>query len=42
MFTEKDESTDNPVLDRCNYRTSGCRCRENELHFGGFPASSMV
>lgn len=42
MFTEKDEPTDNPTLDRCNYRTSGCRCRENELHFGGFPASSMV
>ena len=42
MFTEKDEPTDNPALDRCNYRTSGCRCRENELHFGGFPASSMV
>lgn len=42
MFTEKDEPTDNPALDRCNYRTSGCSCRENELHFGGFPASSMV
>lgn len=42
MFTEKDEPTDNPALDRCNYRTSGCRCRENELNFGGFPASSMV
>ena len=42
MFTEKDEPTDNPALDRCNYRTSGCRCRENELRFGGFPASSMV
>ncbi len=42
MFTEKDEPTDNPTLDRCNYRTSGCRCRKNELHFGGFPASSMV
>ena len=42
MFTEKDEPTDNPALDQCNYRTSGCRCRENELHFGGFPASSMV
>lgn len=42
MFTEKDEPTNNPALDRCNYRTSGCRCRENELHFGGFPASSMV
>ena len=42
MFTEKDAPTDIPTLDRCNYRTSGCRCRENELHFGGFPASSMV
>ncbi|ENX33525.1 phage minor tail protein L [Acinetobacter colistiniresistens] len=42
MFTEKDEPTDNPALDRCNYRTSGCHCRKNELRFGGFPASSMV
>jgi lambda family phage minor tail protein L len=42
MFTEKDEPTDNPDLDLCNYITSGSRCRENELHFGGFPASSMV
>lgn len=42
MFTEKDEPTDNPALDRCSFRTSGCNCRENELRFGGFPASSMV
>lgn len=42
MFTEKDEPTDNPALDRCSFRTSGCRCRNNEVHFGGFPASSMV
>jgi len=42
MFTEKDEPTDNPALDRCSFRTSGCNCRKNELHFGGFPASSMV
>jgi lambda family phage minor tail protein L len=42
MFTEKDEPTDNPALDRCNYRTSGCNCRKNEQRFGGFPASSMV
>ena len=42
MFTEKDESTDNPALDRCSFRTSGCNCRKNELRFGGFPASSMV
>ena len=42
MFTEKDEPTDNPALDRCSFRTSGCNCRKNELRFGGFPASSMV
>lgn len=42
MFTEKDEPTDNPALDRCSFRTSGCRCRNNELRFGGFPASNMV
>ena len=42
MFTEKDEPTDNPALDRCSFRTPGCNCRKNELRFGGFPASSMV
>lgn len=42
MFNDKDEPTDNPALDRCSYRTSGCHCRKNEMHFGGFPASSMV
>ncbi|WP_139851480.1 phage minor tail protein L [Acinetobacter pullicarnis] len=42
MFTNKDEPTDNPALEGCSFRTSGCRCRNNEVHFGGFPASSMV
>jgi len=42
MFNDKDEPTDNPALDRCSYRTSGCHCRKNEMRFGGFPASSMV
>ncbi|MDQ8936654.1 phage minor tail protein L [Acinetobacter rudis] len=41
-FTDKDEPTDNPALDRCSYRTSGCDCRDNAMRFGGFPASSMV
>jgi len=45
MFTEKDEPTDNPALDRCSYRLSGCECRSGKnkpLPFGGFPASSML
>lgn len=42
MFTEKDEPTDNPALDSCNFRTSGCNCRDNATRFGGFPASNMV
>ena len=42
MFTDKDEPTDNPALDRCSFRTSGCNCRDNEQRFGGFPASNMV
>lgn len=41
-FTDKDEPTDNPAFDSCSRRTSGCRCRKNEMRFGGFPASSMV
>lgn len=42
MFTDKDEPTDNPALDRCSGRLSSCRIRGNEKHFGGFPASSML
>jgi lambda family phage minor tail protein L len=42
MFTDKDEPTDNPALDRCSGRLSSCRIRNNEIHFGGFPASSLM
>ncbi|MGP2362603.1 phage minor tail protein L [Acinetobacter junii] len=42
MFTDKDEPTDNPALDRCSGRLSSCRIRNNEIRFGGFPASSLM
>lgn len=42
MFTEKDEPTDNPALDRCSGRLSSCRIRNNEIRFGGFPAPSLM
>ena len=44
-FTDQDQQTDDPALDRCSKRLSGCRCRNgqnNILRFGGFPASSML
>lgn len=42
MFTDKDEPTDSLALDRCSGRLSSCRIRDNEIHFGGFPASSLM
>ena len=42
MFTDKDEPTDNPALDRCARRLSACRVRKNEKHFSGYPAASMI
>lgn len=42
MFTERDEPTDNPALDRCSGLVSSCRIRNNEIRFGGFPASSLM
>ena len=42
MFTDKDEPTDNLALDRCSGRLSSCRIRNNEVRFGGFPASSLM
>lgn len=44
MFTDRDEPTDNPALDKCSKRLSGCECRfgkGNVLRFGAFPASSL-
>ncbi|MFX6505142.1 phage minor tail protein L [Acinetobacter baumannii] len=45
MFTDKDEPTDNPALDRCGGLLRSCRMRFGEnkpLPFGGFPASSLL
>lgn len=45
MFTEKDEPTDNPALDKCSGRLKSCRLRfgnSKPLSFGGFPASSLL
>ena len=44
MFTERDELTDNPALDKCSKRTNGCECRFGKgsvLRIGAFPASSL-
>ena len=45
MFTEKDELTDNPALDRCAGRLNSCQLRHGEnaeLPFGGFPAANLI
>ncbi len=45
MFTEKDEPTDNPALDRCTGRLNSCQLRHGEnteLPFGGFPAANLI
>lgn len=41
-FTDKDEPTDDPALDRCSGSLASCRIRNNESRFGGFPASSLT
>lgn len=45
IFTDKDQPTDDPSLDKCSKRLSGCECRfkkGNVLRFGAFPASSLL
>ncbi|WP_427927599.1 phage minor tail protein L [Acinetobacter guillouiae] len=42
MFTEKNEPTDNPALDKCGGRLSSCKVRKNEGSFGGQPAANLV
>lgn len=43
MFTEDGTPTDDPSLDKCSCRLSdGCRIRNNEDRFGGFPSSSLI
>lgn len=44
MFTEKNEPTNNPALDKCGGTIQSCKIRfgENaELPFGGFPSSTL-
>lgn len=42
MFTDKDEPTDNPALDKCTGRLSSCKKRNNVGSFGGHPASNLI
>ena len=45
MFTDKDEPTDNPALDKCAGFLNSCQLRfgENaELPFGGYPAANLL
>lgn len=44
MFTEKNEPTNNPALDKCGGTIQSCKIRfgeNNPLPFGGFPSSSL-
>ncbi len=45
MFTEKNEPTDDPALDRCSGHLRSCRLRFGEnapLPFCGFPAANLM
>lgn len=44
MYTDKDEPTDNPALDKCSGRLSSCKLRfgTHPLPFGGYPASNLI
>lgn len=45
MFTDKDEPTDNPALDKCAGFLNSCQLRfgeNSELPFGGFPAANLL
>ncbi len=44
MFTERNEPTNNPALDKCGGTIQSCKIRfgeNNPLPFGGFPSSSL-
>ena len=41
-FTEKNEPTDDPALDKCGGFLSSCKLRGNEGGFGGFPAANLM
>ncbi|WP_448761944.1 phage minor tail protein L [Acinetobacter tandoii] len=44
MFTDKDEPTDNPALDKCGGRLSSCKLRfgSKPLPIGGYPAANLI
>ena len=45
MFTDKDEPTDNPALDKCGARIRSCNLRFGkyaQLPFGGVPSAKMM
>jgi lambda family phage minor tail protein L len=45
MFTDKDEPTDNPALDKCAGFLNSCQLRfgeNSELPFGGYPAANLL
>lgn len=41
-FTDKNEPTDDPSLDKCRGDFRACKSRYNESNYGGFPASSLM
>lgn len=42
MFSKKDETTDNPALDRCSGRWGSCKLRGNTRRFGGSMGASLI
>lgn len=45
MFTENDEPTDDPSLDRCSGILTGCKLRfgeDSQLPMGGFPSANLL
>ncbi|USE84352.1 phage minor tail protein L [Acinetobacter tibetensis] len=44
MFTDKDQPTDNPALDKCGGRLSSCKLRfgSKPLPIGGYPAANLI
>jgi lambda family phage minor tail protein L len=44
MFTDKDEPTNNPALDKCGGRLSSCKLRfgSQPLPIGGYPAANLI
>jgi lambda family phage minor tail protein L len=41
-FTKKNESTDNPALDRCRGDWMACKLRQNTRRFGGSMGASLI